>query len=81
MNKADLVYISRLYKLFKPFYSGMGHVLMFHRVGKNEDQVFTGDLQVSPEFLEITLSPGKLMLFRWMSVIGGFLPKRGQNVL
>ncbi len=55
MNKADLVYISRLYKLFKPFYSGMGHVLMFHRVGKNDDQVFTGDLQVSPEFLEITL--------------------------
>lgn len=56
MNKADLVYYSKLYKLFQPFYSGIGHVLMFHRVGKDDDQVYTKDLMVSPEFLEITLN-------------------------
>lgn len=52
MNKIDLIYRSRLYKIFKPFYSGMGHVLMYHRVGSNEEQVFTGDLTVSPGSLE-----------------------------
>lgn len=55
MNKADLIYYSRVYKLFKPFYSGIGHVLSFHRVGTIKDRIFTQDLQVSPEFLEATL--------------------------
>ena len=55
MNKTELVYRSRLYKLFRPFYSGMGHVLMFHRVGRSEDHVYTEDLHVSPGFLEATL--------------------------
>ncbi len=55
MNKADLIYKSRLYKLFKPFYSGIGHVLTFHRVGSSVNRPFTQDLQVSPEYLETTL--------------------------
>lgn len=56
MNKAELVYKTGLYKIFKPFYSGMGHVLMFHRVGQNDEQVYTRDLMVSPDFLETTLN-------------------------
>ena len=56
MNKWDLIYYSRIYRLFKPFYSGIGHVLNFHRVGNGDDRVFTQDLQVSPGSLENTLN-------------------------
>ena len=54
MNKVDLIYTSRLHKMFKPFYSGIGHVLMYHRVG-NYDRIFTKHLQVSQESLEMAL--------------------------
>jgi peptidoglycan/xylan/chitin deacetylase (PgdA/CDA1 family) len=52
MNKSDLIYKSRLYKLFRPFYSGIGHVLMYHRVDTDDRHVFTKDLFVSPDSLE-----------------------------
>ncbi|MEA3462299.1 MAG: polysaccharide deacetylase family protein [Bacteroidota bacterium] len=52
MDKIDLIHASKLYKVFKPFYSGIGHVLVFHRVGEDDSLVFTKDLQVSPESLE-----------------------------
>jgi peptidoglycan/xylan/chitin deacetylase (PgdA/CDA1 family) len=55
MNKWDLIYKSRAYRLFTPFYSGIGHVLNFHRVGPVNDRVFNRDLSVSPESLENTL--------------------------
>jgi peptidoglycan/xylan/chitin deacetylase (PgdA/CDA1 family) len=56
MNKWDLIYKSRAYRLFTPFYSGIGHVLNFHRVGPVDDWVFNRDLTVSPESLETTLN-------------------------
>jgi peptidoglycan/xylan/chitin deacetylase (PgdA/CDA1 family) len=56
MDKWDLIYYSRAYKLFKPFYSGIGHVLNFHRVGNGEDRIFTKDLMVSSGSLETTLN-------------------------
>jgi len=55
MNTSELLYKSRIYKLFKPFYSGIGHVLTYHRVGMDEKHIFTKDLEVSPESLERTL--------------------------
>ena len=51
MNKVDLIYYSKLSKIFKPF-SGIGHVLLFHRVcNDNENQVTKG-LQVTQEYLD-----------------------------
>ena len=55
MNKWDLIYKSRAYRLFTPFYSGIGHVLNFHRVGPVNDSIFNNDLMVSPESLESVL--------------------------
>jgi peptidoglycan/xylan/chitin deacetylase (PgdA/CDA1 family) len=55
MNKAKLLHTSRIYKLFKPFYSGIGHVLMFHRVGNNREYMFNSDLMVGTGFLEEAL--------------------------
>ncbi len=55
MNKGDLIYLSGFYKIFRPFYSGMGHALLFHRVGIDDDNIFTKNLRVSPEFLERTI--------------------------
>jgi hypothetical protein len=55
MNKAELLHASRLYKAFRPFYSGIGHVLMFHRVGDNREFLFNSDLMVGTGFLEETL--------------------------
>jgi peptidoglycan/xylan/chitin deacetylase (PgdA/CDA1 family) len=56
MNKARLLHSSRLYKIFKPFYSGIGHVLMFHRVGDNSKYMFNRDLMVGTGFLEAALN-------------------------
>jgi peptidoglycan/xylan/chitin deacetylase (PgdA/CDA1 family) len=55
MNKADLIQSSKLHKVFKPFYSGIGHIFMFHRVCNENDYIITKDLQVTPEYLENVL--------------------------
>jgi len=55
MNKAKLLHTFKIYKLFKPFYSGIGHVLMFHRVGNNREYMFNSDLMVGTGFLEEAL--------------------------
>ncbi len=52
MNKAEIVQRSQLHRIFKPFYSGIGHVLMFHRVSRKSDYIITRGLEVSPEYLE-----------------------------
>ncbi len=43
---------SRIYNIAKPFYSGIGHILMFHRVHTENNHTITKDLIVSPEYLE-----------------------------
>lgn len=55
MNKADLIRYSKLHKLFKPSYSGIGHVLMFHRVSNENNSILNKYLQVTPEYLETVL--------------------------
>lgn len=55
MNKVDLIKFSGLQKVFKPFFSGIGHVLVFHRVCNDDGSVFHRNLRVSPEYLEKVL--------------------------
>lgn len=52
MNKTELIQKSGLQKLFKPFYSGIGHVLMFHRVNNVNHYKITKGLEVTQEYLE-----------------------------
>ena len=52
MTKWDLIRYSRLHKVFKPFYSGIGHVLMFHRVINENDYIFNRNIQVTQDYLE-----------------------------
>lgn len=51
MNKVDLLYISKISKLFKPFYSGIGHILLFHRVCNENEYNVTRGLQVTQHYL------------------------------
>ncbi len=54
-NLLSLVRCTRGYKLLKPFYSGIGHILTFHRVcGKNNGKRLSmcSGLEVRPEYLE-----------------------------
>jgi len=55
MNMIDFLYASRLYKTAGPLYSGIGHILMFHRVSREKDHCITKGLTVSPEYLENTI--------------------------
>lgn len=45
---------SRAYLLFKPFYSGLGSILLFHRVLPENDMInkLVNKMAVTPEFLE-----------------------------
>jgi peptidoglycan/xylan/chitin deacetylase (PgdA/CDA1 family) len=52
MTKWDLIRFTGLHKVFKPFYSGIGHVLMFHRVINDDDDVFNRNIQVAGDYLE-----------------------------
>ena len=52
MKIADLVHQSKLDLVFKPIYSGIGHVLMFHRIHDKNDHILTKNLIVNPEYLE-----------------------------
>lgn len=51
MTKYDFIQITRLHRLFKPFFSGIGHVLLFHRVWNENEYSITKNLQVSQEYL------------------------------
>jgi len=55
MNKYDLIRYIKLHKVFKPFYSGIGHVLMFHRVCNGNNFIFNKYLQVTQDSLEDVL--------------------------
>jgi peptidoglycan/xylan/chitin deacetylase (PgdA/CDA1 family) len=51
--------ISHIHHLFRPFYSGMGSILMFHRVAKRNTAlriVKNRRNEVSPEFLELLVT-------------------------
>lgn len=52
MKQSDLIQKSKLHKLFSPFYSGIGHILTFHRVCTENNYVLMKALQVTPEYLE-----------------------------
>lgn len=51
MTKYDFIQITRLHYLFRPFFSGIGHVLLFHRVWNENEYSITKNLQVSQEYL------------------------------
>jgi len=51
--------ILRIHNLFRPFYSGMGSILMFHRIARKENSQRIEKNrrnEVSPEFLELLLT-------------------------
>ena len=52
MNKTQLIKKTGIQKLFKPFYGGVGHALMFHRVYSEDEKLITKGLQVSQECIE-----------------------------
>ncbi|MHA6261269.1 polysaccharide deacetylase family protein [Sporosarcina sp. CAU 1771] len=45
-----------LSKLFLPFYSGIGSIVMFHRVISNEEKLVCEDLEIKKDFLEKTIT-------------------------
>jgi peptidoglycan/xylan/chitin deacetylase (PgdA/CDA1 family) len=52
MNVTDFIYKFHIQKFFRPFYSGIGHVLAFHRVSESSKYSITKALEVTPEYLE-----------------------------
>src|SRR5690554_1251210 len=52
MNKTQFIKKTGIQKLFKPFYGGVGHALMFHRVYNDDERLITKGLQVSQEYIE-----------------------------
>lgn len=51
--------ISRIHHLFRPFYSGIGSILMFHRIARKENSPRiekNRSNEVSPEFLELLVT-------------------------
>lgn len=52
MNKTKLIKQTGIHKLFKPFYGGIGHAIMFHRVYNDNKKLITGGLQVTTDYLE-----------------------------
>lgn len=44
--------LNLLSKMFKPFYSGIGSILMFHRVIPDEQELLCEDLEVTASYLE-----------------------------
>ena len=54
-----LLFYTRSYLLSKPFYSGLGSILMFHRVCPNSPKRrirSNSGLEVTPEYLESTIN-------------------------
>lgn len=56
MNKFDLIQYSKLHKIFKPFCSGIGHVLLFHRVCTENNYILNNYLLVTQKYLENVLN-------------------------
>jgi len=52
MNKTQVIQKTGIHKLFKPFYGGVGHTLMFHRVYNEDERLVTKGLQVSQKYIE-----------------------------
>jgi len=52
---SDMIFVSRAYLVTKPFYSGAGVILLFHRVRPKDDRKrisWNAGLEVTPEYLE-----------------------------
>lgn len=56
MSKADLIYKFGLHNFFKPFFSGIGHAIILHRISSENSGIITNGLQVTPDFLDRLLS-------------------------
>ena len=62
MNQERLFRIARhshIHKIFRPFYSGIGSILMFHRIAKRDNSLRIEKNrrnEVSPEFLELLIN-------------------------
>ncbi|SMO50649.1 Polysaccharide deacetylase [Saccharicrinis carchari] len=52
MNKTKLIFKTGIHKLFKPFYGGMGHAVMLHRVYNEDERLITRGLQVKQDYIE-----------------------------
>ncbi|MCU4173888.1 polysaccharide deacetylase family protein [Carboxylicivirga sp. N1Y90] len=52
MNKAERIQKTKIHKLFRPFYGGIGHAIMFHRIQNEEGHLITKGLQITQSFLE-----------------------------
>lgn len=52
MNKTQLLRKTGIHKLFRPFYGGIGHAIMFHRVYNDDEKMITKGLQVSQDYIE-----------------------------
>ncbi|GAF03273.1 outer membrane N-deacetylase [Saccharicrinis fermentans DSM 9555 = JCM 21142] len=52
MSRAKLIHKTHLYKLFRPWFGGVGHVIMFHRIFNEDERLITKGLQVSQDYLE-----------------------------
>ncbi len=55
MTKYDIIRSLKIHKIFKPFYSGIGHVLMFHRVCDDNNYIINKYLHVTTDTLEDVL--------------------------
>jgi peptidoglycan/xylan/chitin deacetylase (PgdA/CDA1 family) len=56
MGVADLIYKYHIQRFFRPFFSGIGHVLAFHRVTDSSKYSITKALEVTPEYLESVIN-------------------------
>lgn len=52
VKKTDIIRNSGVHKLFKPFYGGIGHAIMFHRILNEGGKFITGGLQVTQGYLD-----------------------------
>ena len=52
MNKTQLIKKAGIHNLFRPFYGGIGHAIMFHRVNNEQERLITKGLQVTTDYLE-----------------------------
>lgn len=55
MGLTQYIHDTGIHKVFSPLYSGIGHVLMFHRVYNTNEHIFTRGTTISQSYLENTI--------------------------
>src|SRR5438105_3082694 len=77
---SPVLYYSQIHQLTKPIYSGLGQILMFHRVLPETDKLRIHNhksLEVSPEYLENLIQFFKKENYRFVSLDD--VMQRGSN--